>query len=226
MKILAVDTSTNFLCLGLSDGHRFYEYNLELGRRLSSLLAPALKRTVEAAGWKLKDIDYLACGLGPGSFTGLRLGMAAVKGLGWALNKPLVGIPSLDILAAQVKEEGREIAVIVDARRGLVYCGIYKNKNGRIKRIAPYALLNEEELFKSIKDNSIILGNGVNLCRERILHKVKAVTILDKDYWYPKARNMMELALERIRDKKISNAFALKPIYLYPKECQVKHIMQ
>lgn len=222
MKILAVDTSTNFLCLGLSDGRRFYEYNLELGRRLSSLLIPTVKRTLKALGWRINDINYFACGLGPGSFTGLRLSLAALKGMGWVLNKPLIGIPSLDILAAQVKEEQRPLTVITDARRGFTYCGIYKNKNGRLIRIAPYALLNEKGLLKTIKDNSIILGNAVNLYRERILNNAKAITILDKDYWYPKAHNMIALALERVKDKKISNAFALRPIYLYPKECQIK----
>ncbi|MDI6605732.1 MAG: tRNA (adenosine(37)-N6)-threonylcarbamoyltransferase complex dimerization subunit type 1 TsaB [Candidatus Omnitrophota bacterium] len=222
MKILAIDTSTNFLCLGLSDGERLYECNLELGRRLSSLLIPTLEKALRVLSWRINDINYFGCGLGPGSFTGLRLGLATVKGFSWALNKPLAGIPSLDILAAQLKGEERPLAVIVDARRGFVYCGLYRNKNGRVKRIAPYSLLNEKELLKSLKDNSIILGNAVNLYREKILNKVKSATILDKDYWYPKAHNMIELVLERIRDKKISGAFDIRPIYLYPKECQIK----
>jgi tRNA threonylcarbamoyladenosine biosynthesis protein TsaB len=222
MKILAIDTSTNFLCLGLSDGERFYECNLELGRRLSSLLIPTAEKAIRVLGWRINDINYFACGLGPGSFTGLRLGLSALKGLSWALNKPLVGIPSLDILAAQIKEEQRPLAVIIDARRGLVYCGLYRNKNGRVKRIAPYALFNEKELLGGLKDNSIVLGNAVNLYREKILNKVKSATILSQDYCYPNARNMMELALERIRDKKITGVFDIRPIYLYPKECQIK----
>ncbi|MFH0935450.1 MAG: tRNA (adenosine(37)-N6)-threonylcarbamoyltransferase complex dimerization subunit type 1 TsaB [Candidatus Omnitrophota bacterium] len=222
MKILAVDTSTNFLCLGLSDGQRSYEYNLELGRRLSSLLAPAIKKTLEALGWGIEEIDYFACGLGPGSFTGLRIGLACVKGMAWALHKPVVGIPSLDILAAGAGQGQRPVTVIIDAKRGLVYCGIYKNKNGRLKMAAPYALLNEKEMLGAVKDNSVILGDALNLYREKILHRVKGALILDKDYWYPKAHKMIALALERIKDKKISNAFDIRPMYLYPKECQIR----
>lgn len=100
MKILGIDTTTKFLSLGICDnanpvrntayvdkhnkisnGAKIYEYNLEVGRRLSSLLAPTLKRVLDTLGWRIDDIDYFACGLGPGSFTGVRVGLATIKGL-------------------------------------------------------------------------------------------------------------------------------------------------
>ncbi|MBC8436335.1 MAG: hypothetical protein H8D90_00395 [Candidatus Omnitrophica bacterium] len=125
-------------------------------------------------------------------------------------------------MAAGAEQGQRPVTVIIDAKRGLVYCGMYKFKNGRLKMAAPYALLNEKELLGAIKDNSVILGNAINLYREKIMHRVKGAVILDKDYWYPKAHKMITLALERIKDKKISNAFNIRPTYLYPKECQIK----
>ncbi len=218
MKILAVDTSTDYLCLGLYDAGRSCEFGLEVGRQLSSLLAPTVKRVLDKLNWRSADIDYFACGLGPGSFTGLRVGLAAVKGLAWAHKKPIIGISTLDILAAAVTGASRAVAPIIDAKRGLVYCAVYKNN----KRVSPYMLLSEKELLRKIKADSIIFGSGVGLFKERLLRQVKSLTILEKDYWYPKAHNMVKLALERIRDKKTADTLNIKPIYLYPKECQIK----
>lgn len=94
-------------------------------------------------------------------------------------------------------------------------------KNGRLVRITPYMLLNEKEFLRSIEPDSIILGDALALYKDSILKNIKRATILERDYWYPKARNIIGLSLERIRDKKFDNPFDIKPIYLYPKECQI-----
>jgi hypothetical protein len=83
-------------------------------------------------------------------------------------------------------------------------------------------LLTEKEFFIKAKDSTIILGDAVGLYKEKILTKIKGVSILDKDYWYPKAHNIIALAKERINAKKLTSSFDIKPIYLYPKECQIK----
>ncbi|MDD2703280.1 MAG: tRNA (adenosine(37)-N6)-threonylcarbamoyltransferase complex dimerization subunit type 1 TsaB, partial [Candidatus Omnitrophica bacterium] len=96
MKILALDTSSRYMALGLSDGDRVYEYDLAVERRLSALLGPAVKRVADALSWKMDEIDYFACGIGPGSFTAVRIGMSLIKGLAWSLRKPVAGISTLD----------------------------------------------------------------------------------------------------------------------------------
>lgn len=223
MKILGIDTTTKFLCLGIYDDTKIYEYNLELGIRQSSLIIPTIKRVLNALGWNINDIDYFACGLGPGSFTGIRVGLATLKGMTWPINKPIVGISTLDILARNVRiTEGGVIVPIIDAKRNLIYTSIYKVKLGSFKKISPYMLLTEEEFFKKIKDNAIIFGDAVSLYKQKLLSKIKGVNLLDQDYWYPKGRHIIDVALERIKAKKFNNAFNLKPVYLYPKECQVK----
>jgi tRNA threonylcarbamoyladenosine biosynthesis protein TsaB len=226
MRILGIDTSTKFLSIGVLDNSSIYEYNLELDRRHSSLLAPSIQRVLDALGWKASCVDYFACGLGPGSFTGVRIGLSAIKGLGFALKKPLIGIPTLDILARNVKlTDNRSYAFVVpvlDAKRGLVYCSVYRNKEGSLKRVAPYTLATLDELYKKIKPNSILLGDALSLYKEQILKNTKRTALLDKDYWYPCGRHIVILAQERIRENKIDNLFKIKPIYLYPKECQIK----
>jgi len=230
MRILAIDTSTGILALGISDGDKIYEYNLEVGIKLSNLLVPSLKRVVESLSWQMGDIDYFACGLGPGSFTGVRVGLATIKGLSFSLDKPLAGISSLDILARNVKKDNGFVIPVIDAKRNLIYSSIYKIKGGISKRITAYMLLTEEEFFKKVKktislkqeNNVIILGDALTLYKGRLLAELEGVKILDKDYWYPQGRNIIELAKEKIKSKKLNTVFEIKPIYLYPKECQIR----
>ncbi|MDD5255771.1 MAG: tRNA (adenosine(37)-N6)-threonylcarbamoyltransferase complex dimerization subunit type 1 TsaB [Candidatus Omnitrophica bacterium] len=121
MKILALDTSSRFLCLGFYDSGKVFEYTLETSTRLSHVLTATISRCLQALGWDARDIDCFSCGRGPGSFTGVRIGMSVIKGLSWALKKPVVGIPTLDVIARNAGNAAGEVVTIVDARRSLVY---------------------------------------------------------------------------------------------------------
>jgi tRNA threonylcarbamoyl adenosine modification protein YeaZ len=222
MKILGIDTSTKFLCLGLYVDGKFYEYNLETGRNLSSLLVPTIERVIAAAGLKIADIDYFACGLGPGSFTGMRIGLAVIKGLSIVKNKPVVGISTLDILAGNVLNNDTLIIPAIDARRDLIYCSSYKKEQGVLKRKSEYLLLDLDEFVNKFTRKSVILGDAVALYKDKLLSRIRGATVLDKDYWFPKAHKLIELALLKIKARQFSLAEAVKPIYLYPQECQIK----
>lgn len=222
MRILAIDSSTKFLCLGLYDDGKIYEYNLDLERKHSSLIVVTIKRVLDALEWKINEIDYFACGLGPGSFTGIRVGLATVKGFSWALNKPLLGISTLEILARNVGWYASYIVPAIDAKRNLIYCSIYKIKDGKLKKVAPYMLLSVEKFLRKVKPKSTILGDAIEKYKPKMLREIKSVTLLDKDYWYPQARNIIIISLEKIKKKSIDSHFKIKPIYLYPKECQIK----
>ena len=222
MKILAVDTTTKFLCLGIFVDGKTYEYNLDVGPKSSSLLAVTIKRALDALNLEAGDFDYFACGLGPGSFTGMRVGLATIKGLSWSTAKPIVGISTLDILALNAPESDKTIIPVIDAKRNLIYSCSYKNIRGKLKKISPYALLSKEALFKKIKSPSVLFGDALNLYRDDILKNVRNATLLDKDYWYPCGRSIINIALERIKEKKLDSPFSVNPIYIYPKECQIK----
>jgi tRNA threonylcarbamoyladenosine biosynthesis protein TsaB len=230
MKILCVDTSSRILCLGVADGDKVYEYNLQLGTKISALLVPSIERVIKALGWQIGQIDYFCCGVGPGSFTGVRIGMASVKALSWSLNKPVAGVSSLDILAQNSGKEEDFIIPVIDAKRSLVYASIYQNQSGRIKRIAPYMLLDPSGLAKKIRktiraksfSDCVMLGDGLNICSKECSDKLKGIRFLDKDYWRLEARNIVELAKTAIRQKRSVGAFKLSPLYLYPKECQIR----
>ncbi|MDP3041615.1 MAG: tRNA (adenosine(37)-N6)-threonylcarbamoyltransferase complex dimerization subunit type 1 TsaB [Candidatus Omnitrophota bacterium] len=222
MKILGIDTTTSRLCLGLYVDGKFYEYSLQVGRRLSELLVPIIQRVICALGLKIADIDYFACGLGPGSFTGMRIGLATIKGLSVVRNKPVIGISTLDILAMNAPVKDRLIVTALDAKRSLIYCSAYRYERGSLKRKSAYALLSLDELVKKFPNKAVILGDAAALYGDALLTRIKNATILDKDYWIVQAHNLISLALAKIKAKQFSSVLTVKPIYLYSKECQIK----
>ncbi|MDO8489729.1 MAG: tRNA (adenosine(37)-N6)-threonylcarbamoyltransferase complex dimerization subunit type 1 TsaB, partial [Candidatus Omnitrophota bacterium] len=162
MKILGIDTTTKILCLGVYVDGEHYEYNFEVGRRLSELLAPTIQRVLAALGLKIADIDYFACGLGPGSFTGMRIGVATIKGLSIVKNKPVIGVSSLDILARNTEPTDRLIVTALDARRDLIYCSSYKYEKGLIRRKSGYLLLSLDEFLKKFDNKLVVLGDAIS----------------------------------------------------------------
>ncbi len=227
MKIIAFDTSTKFLCVAVWEEQRLCEYSIETGRLLSTLLSLHLDRILKVMQWKIGDIDYFACGVGPGSFTGLRIGLAAMKGLAFSLKKPVIPVSSLDILAhnaAKSLEKNLIIAPVIDAKRGMVYTSFYKVVDGKIKRPSSYQLLPKEEFIKKLnKVPTAFCGDGLAVYQEDIRRKLGELALfMDKDYWHPRCRGLIQIALDKINAGEISDAKKILPLYLYPQDCQVK----
>ncbi len=229
MNILALDTSSRRLCLGLMNNEgRVLGYDLDAEVKHAELILPAIKKALSRLGLSPDKLDYFAVGLGPGSFTGLRIGLATIKGFATGLNKQVVGIPTLDLLAtnALVFNNNEIICPLVDAKRGLVFTAFYEvSSNKKIKRKSPYLLINVEELLKGLSPYKIavFLGDGLKLYQEGLLYKKKKSIFLDEKNWYPKAKNLITLACDLINKRRFINATKVKPMYLYPKECQIKN---
>ena len=215
MKILAIDSSTKVLCIGVYIDGAFFEYNLDVGQKLSKLITISLYRILQVLKLELKDLNYLACGLGPGSFTGMRVAISTIKGLSLAFDKPIIGISSLDILAMNAGLTSEYIMPVIDAKRQLIYTSIFKNSSARLKRIAPFMLLTKDELLNKIKPDSIVFGDGLNLYKAELNKFSKNIKLLDNDFWYPNAGNLLRLALDRLKDNKNFDAHNIKHIYLY-----------
>jgi len=230
MKILAIDTSTKTMCVGISDGAREWEYDIEYATKLSRCCVPAVGRILAALSWKPADVDVFACGLGPGSFTGIRIGMACIKGLAWATGKPVCGVPTLDTIAMNAPPDSGACAVALDAKRGLFYCSVYTVTEGAVKRLMPYQLLSAADFLKAMGkkfkrlDKVSLLGDGIPLLKQQLAGTgFGAMRLLDSDYWKPRGHNCVLLARRIAGEKKgLSDAFRVNPIYLYPKECQIR----
>lgn len=225
MRILGIDTSTKFLCIGFYDKNKgVSEFRMDLDRKHSSYILVTIKRILDSFKIKPKDLDYFAIGIGPGSFTGIRIGLSVVKGLAYCLEKPLIGISSLDILALNVGLREMKICPVIDAKRNLIFTSLYTIKDGYLRRIMPYKLISLDALINRVTSRTIFLGDALNFYREKIKLKIKKAILLDEDYWYPWPRNIIELARERIHKNRIDNIKTIQPIYLYPKECQIKSV--
>jgi len=222
MNILALDTSTRFLCIGIEFEGKTKGYRFDLQRRLSEKLIPLLDRIFRRLKVKLEEFDFFCVGIGPGSFTGLRVGIAIVKGLSLNQRKNIVCVPSLDIIANNISSMKSLICPIVDARRNLVYSCLYR-KTQSLKRTSKYLLVSIDELSKRISGPAVFLGNGLLLYRDLLEKRLKGkVEYLSEDFWYPTPNSLIELAKEKIKEKKFCDPFEISPLYLYPKECQIR----
>ena len=225
MKILALDTSTKFLCLAIlrQDGEIF-KFNRDLDKRHSELLIPTIEKLIKLSKVPLEGIDYLAIGKGPGSFTGLRIGLSTIKGFAFALGVPIVSISSLDVIAKNINVDGY-VCVIVDARRNLIYNCLYRIKGGSIKRVSPYRLSGVRDLIRLVKPfrKVIFTADAINLYRQDIQKALKRnAEFADESLWYPKPLGLLNSAKEKIKNKEFTKPEKLLPLYLYPKECQIR----
>lgn len=226
MNILSIDTSTKTFSLAVVRGGKVVVFkNIKLKKVLSSSIMPAMDTALKKARLGLKKVDGFAVGLGPGSFTSLRVGLATVKALSFATQRPIVGICSLDVLAlAAARKAKGPICVVSDARRDLVYACLYEAQNGNIKQKNGYLLTPINELLKKIKKPTTFTGDGIKLFGKEIKERLGTdVRLIEEEkYWHPDARDLAVLAKERFDAKKFDDADSIVPVYLYPDDCQVQ----
>ncbi|MBF0522699.1 MAG: tRNA (adenosine(37)-N6)-threonylcarbamoyltransferase complex dimerization subunit type 1 TsaB [Candidatus Omnitrophica bacterium] len=222
MKLLLLDTSTKNFSLAVSSGDRVVaSKNMVLKKVLSSSIIPSIEGILKKAGIALNELDGFAVGLGPGSFTSLRVGVATVKGLAFALNKPVVGVSSLDIIAMGIKGDVPFLNVISDAKRDLLYACSYTKKDHVLERLSGYLLLPVKDILKKTKEKAFFTGDGITILEKENLI-TKDYILADEKCWYPQAKNLLPLVLERFKKKNFDDIDKLVPLYLYPEDCQVK----
>lgn len=224
MKFLSIDTSTQYSVVALSDenGMLFGERRLfEKGRceNLFSLFRHCLKK----AKTNMEGVDFFALGCGPGSFTGLRIGIAAVKGLTYALNKNCFVFSSLDAIAfndVALKEE--RLCVCVDAKRDNIYCRFYaRDRQGGLVRDSDDLLLGMGAFLKKINVHTALTGDALKLKGDIFLKKIKRCRLLNEKFWYPTPESLSRLALEAFKKGGGVGSFVLDAKYLYESDCQV-----
>ena len=224
MNILAIETSTKTFSLAVMKNNKIVKHRqIVLKKVLSSSIIPAIDKILKASQLALEKLDGFAVGLGPGSFTSLRVGLSTIKGLAFATGKPIVGIPSLDALALNVAEEvDGDICTISDAKRQLVYGCIYEHQNGNMKPHSDYMLMPIVEILARLKGKTLFVGDAIGLYREMIIQQCPQAIFADEKKWLPQAKAVGLLALERFKTKKFDDIDRLVPLYLYPADCQVQ----
>lgn len=158
---LAIDTATPQVGLALAGREGIAgELRLNAGRRHGETLTPAIQSLLSFAGVGLEDVSRLAVDIGPGLFTGLRVGVATAKALGSALGLPVVPCTSLDVLAHSVAWLGRPVAAVVDARRGEVFWARYEPAGDAMTQVTEPAVASPDTMAASIEKDVLLLGDG------------------------------------------------------------------
>jgi len=169
MKILALDTATPSCSVAiLDDGSLLAELTRGNSTTHSRHLMGLINTVCSIADLKAGDVDGFAVTIGPGSFTGLRIGISTIKGLAFSLGKPVVGVSSLDALAWQCAQSDYLICPILDARKKEVYACRYRLKNNVLKKAGAEKVASPAEAVRGIREPSIFVGNAVQLYRENI----------------------------------------------------------
>ncbi len=212
MKILAIDTSSIYAsCALLAEGDIRSEAAVNNGLVHSRSLMPMIERCLQNADTDIGQIDVFACVAGPGSFTGIRIGVCAVKGLAQALKKPCAAVNTLDCLR-QNFPFASTVCPIMDARRGQVYCAIYEEKSILLNSSA----MAIEDLLALLKGkNTVFLGDGVKVYKDTIFAALKERALFAPPHLnYTRAAAAAFLAMQAAKENKLVPAAALDAIYL------------
>jgi len=207
----------------LADGEKIRdEISLHLGLFHSERVIPLLDEILKSNGMAIKDIDGIAVSIGPGSFTGIRIGVSTARGLAQSLNIPLVGIPSLDGLAFGMETSGEVVCPMIDALRREIYTALYEGR----KRLTPHQLIGIESWLEGLKDKGetiLFLGEAVDIYEDLIKDSLKKkAKIVEKEKRYASADRVAQLGLEKLvsgEGKKYDEVF---PLYIRKPEAEVK----
>lgn len=172
MKIFAIEASGPVAgCALMEDDILVAEYSVQYKKKHSQSLVPMMEEMKNLVGLDLSTIDAVAVTKGPGSFTGLRIGAATAKGMTLALDKPIIPVPTVDSLAYNLYGTDKIICPVMDARRGQVYTGIYKNNESGLKVLHEQCVVALEEIVQELNDLKrpvIFLGDAVPVSRESL----------------------------------------------------------
>ena len=219
MKILGIDSSGLVASAAIADEKNIIaEFTVNNKQTHSQTLLPMIEKVVDMSEIELEQIDAIAIAAGPGSFTGLRIGSATAKGIGLALKKPVVSVPTLEGLAYRVSVFDGIICPIMDARRNQVYTGIYKMDKGNLVCLSEQKAVDIHEIMEELEkydEKVIFLGDGVEVQRETIEKEFK------KEYCFApihlskqSAAAVAVLGDIYFNQEKAEDAAEHKPIYL------------
>jgi len=227
MKILALDTSgPNCSVSILEDNHIIADFTVNNGTTHSQNLVPMIEQVQAFTNIELANIDTFACSIGPGSFTGLRIGLATIKGFALSLNKKVIGVPTLLSLAYNVSHFDGIICSILDARNDNVYAGLYQKQDEKLVLITDYVSDHIDVLIQTIKEQHfstpiLFVGDGVETYKEKLISELitaeedsKKLLFASKHQNYQYALSVARAALDMAKQNEYSDYNTLSPLYL------------
>ena len=222
MRILALETSTLAGSAALLEGGRIVgESLLDIALTHSERLMAMVARLLQDCGWEATDLEALAVSTGPGSFTGLRVGVATAKGLALALGLRVAPVPTLDALASNLPFADALVGPLLDARKGEVYLALYRWTGDRMQRCSDYLALSPRAAVACLTPPVIVLGDGVAACLPFLSDLGQGLRIAPASHSMPRAAVVGQLGYAMLKSGEAVTADALAPLYLRPSEAEL-----
>ncbi len=210
--ILNIETATKNCSVSLAEnGNLLFIKELnEGGYSHAEKLHQFIKEVLESANITSEKLDAIAVSKGPGSYTGLRIGVSSAKGLCFAVDKPLISVETLESLANQIDADKGVIVPMLDARRMEVYSSVFDKNHQQIRKIKA-EIIDENSFSKELNNGKVyFLGDGAEKCKSIITHE-NAIFIDDK---FPSAREMSKLSFEKFKNNNFEDVAYFEPFYL------------
>lgn len=222
--ILGLDTSTEILGLALlREGRVVSSLSLAIGRSHSEKLPGTLDRFLSEAGVLVSELSGLAVSIGPGSFTGLRVGLSLAKGMAFTLGLPLVGVPTLKALAWRCRPSSHPIGAMLDARKGEVFYARYEEMGGGLERRSPDRALSPEALVNEIREPTLFVGSGVRVYGDFLKNRLGSLAIYaSPNPESPDPADLAYLGWQRLRQGERDDLEGLEPVYIRASDAELK----
>lgn len=220
MKLLAVDSSSVTASVSVIEDEKILaEFFINAGLTHSQTLAPMIDEIIKNLNLKVKDIDVFAVTHGPGSFTGLRIGMATVKGMALALNKPCIGVSSLFAASCNFRDFKGIIAACMDARRGEIYNAIFNSDGASVATLIKDRTISIEKLaneFKNYNCKIKLVGDGAEMCYNVLVqdYHLNKIELSLESQRYVRASQVGLAALQIYKEGNSISAVDINPKYL------------
>ena len=227
MIILSIDSSTPVAGIAVSDGMQLLgEITLNTKNTHSEKLMPLVKHLLDELALSVNDLDAIAVTQGPGSFTGLRIGMATAKGLAQGAGKKLIAVPTLDCLAQNLLHYPGIICPIMNAQKKQVYTAIYRSGRDKLERLSDYQAIAVEQLaaqLKEQKEDIWFVGDGVAAFADMFQELLgDACRFADGHNILPRAGALAMLAAERASEEQFDDLYQAELIYIRKSEAEVQ----
>ncbi|PIE67277.1 MAG: tRNA (adenosine(37)-N6)-threonylcarbamoyltransferase complex dimerization subunit type 1 TsaB [Deltaproteobacteria bacterium] len=223
MKMLAIDTSTASCSVALLENRQLqFECIYTAGNTHSRHLMEMIDQTLAACRFRLTDLDGFAVTSGPGTFTGLRIGISTVKGLAVATCKPVVGVSSLAALTHPLSNWDGPVIPMIDARRGEVYWTVFKKGSNEFEPSEAVSVCAPETAMRTIAPGSLLVGSGAQLYRDLFKDCCPQIHVADDPLHVIRAASVGLLALERFRRNDTDPVNGLIPDYIRKSDAQIQ----
>jgi len=216
MKVLGIETSSILCGVAIVDeGEPVVEYRLNIRNVHSEKLVSVIERVSLDSQVGFDQLGGIAISIGPGSFTGLRIGLSVAKGLAFSLDLPLAAVPTLEALASQLPQTPYLICPLLRARKDELYVAFYKNTTGRLERVRDHKILTLPQFIAEVDTETILVGEGADIYKATLTKKLKGKAIFaPKTCSLPSALSVAQLGWERLKRGEIANLETLEPLYL------------